>query len=158
LARVFLARASVSSQIARIFSRRAPWNPGSRRQTPEATGLKRRESLRPARAMVLHRVIRDKPMTPADKVRHRARQPSLFPQPACEGQHRRFANRLGQASRIPRPAVVLCATCGMKKARYGLRIDEQTDRPRSFCFECFLLELQRRRRRAQIAARRALER
>jgi hypothetical protein len=46
----------------------------------------------------------------------------------------------------------------MKEARYGLRNDEQTDRPRSFCFECFLLELQGRRRRAQIAARRALER
>ena len=77
---------------------------------------------------------------------------------------------------------VLCATCRAREARYGFRgdaDDPQADRPRTLCFECFRAEiarrqeaaqavqgrlpleetldaLSRRRRRAQIAARRAL--
>ena len=98
------------------------------------------------------------PMTVADRARHRARQLALFPEPAFDARRTRFAARLGQPSQTVRPAVVLCVTCGMKQARYGFQDDEQKDRPGSFCFECFLFELQRRRRRAQIAARRALER
>lgn len=76
----------------------------------------------------------------------------------------------------------LCHACHAREARYGFRAehdDPQLDRPRTLCFECFRLELGRRqeaaraiqvqlpleqrldaihkrRRRAQIAARRAL--
>lgn len=76
----------------------------------------------------------------------------------------------------------LCAACRAREARYGFHSaadDPQVGRPRTLCFECFRLEigrrqeaartvqarlpldqtlaaLTRRRRRAQIAARRAL--
>ena len=81
-----------------------------------------------------------------------------------------------------RSGPVLCASCHAREARYGFRTeqdDPQLDRPRTLCFECFRLEMgrrqeaaravqpqlplaqrleeiDRRRRRAQIAARRAL--
>jgi|SRR5688572_20310740 len=77
---------------------------------------------------------------------------------------------------------VLCASCQAHEARYGFRADTDdphVDRPRTLCFECFRAEiarrqeaaravqvrlpleetldrLNRRRRRAQIAARHAL--
>ncbi|OFW02285.1 MAG: hypothetical protein A3J29_22995 [Acidobacteria bacterium RIFCSPLOWO2_12_FULL_67_14b] len=76
----------------------------------------------------------------------------------------------------------LCAACRAREARYGFQTeadDPQVERPRTLCFECFRLEIgrrhdqaravqarlpldqalegiTRRRRRAQIAARRAL--
>jgi hypothetical protein len=82
----------------------------------------------------------------------------------------------------PRRAPLLCASCQAKEARYGFRArndDPVLDRPRTLCFECFRVELRRRqetvstvqtrlpleqtldtlslrRRRAQIAARHAL--
>jgi hypothetical protein len=78
---------------------------------------------------------------------------------------------------------VLCAACQGREARYGFRNeadDPQVERPRTLCFECFRVELARRqeaaqtvqvrlpleetldaltrrRRRAQIAARHALD-
>ena len=81
-----------------------------------------------------------------------------------------------------RAGPVLCAACHAREARYGFRAeqdDPQLDRPRTLCFECFRLEmgrrqeaaratqvqlpldqridaLHKRRRRAQIAARKAL--
>ena len=90
-----------------------------------------------------------------------------------------------QAPATPRPRTPrapLCATCRAREARYGFQApadDPTVDRPRTLCFECFRLELtrrqeaaravqpelplhqtlaalDRRRRRAQIAARRAL--
>jgi hypothetical protein len=77
---------------------------------------------------------------------------------------------------------VLCAACAAREARYGFREegdDPHVGRPRTLCFECFRAEIARRqeaaqtvqvrlpledtldalslrRRRAQIAARRAL--
>jgi hypothetical protein len=82
----------------------------------------------------------------------------------------------------PRQPAPLCAACRAREARYGFHpsTDDPTiDRPRTLCFECFrlemgrrqeaahavqrdlplndtLAELDRRRRRAQIAARRAV--
>ena len=84
----------------------------------------------------------------------------------------------------PRPpqTPLLCASCQAKEARYGFRPnadDPMVDRPRTLCFECFRAEIRRRqeaaltvqarlpleqtldalslrRRRAQIAARRAV--
>ena len=84
----------------------------------------------------------------------------------------------GRAATAP----VMCAACQAREARYGFRgdaADPPIDRPRTLCFECFGAEigrrqeaaqavqgrlpldqtldsLSRRRRRAQIAARRAL--
>ncbi len=85
--------------------------------------------------------------------------------------------------RIPaRPTPALCAGCQAREARYGFRPDRTDplmERPRTLCFECFRAEIGRRRlnaetvqvrlpleqtlqslrlrrRRAQIAARRAL--
>src|SRR5437867_12319690 len=79
-----------------------------------------------------------------------------------------------------------CAACGTKEARYGFREADRPGRPRTLCFECFRMEINRRqaiaaqlargwnatqtelplaetlnelslrRRRAQIAARRAI--
>lgn len=88
--------------------------------------------------------------------------------------------RPGRRSSPVRPP--LCTSCQAREARYGFRSEEDdplVDRPRTLCFECFRLEmtrrqeaahvvqarlpldqtlesLDRRRRRAQIAARRAL--
>jgi len=85
--------------------------------------------------------------------------------------------------RTPAPPLrALCAGCRAREARYGFRpsqADPLLERPRTLCFECFRAELGRRRsaadtiqvrlpleqtlqslrvrrRRAQIAARRAL--
>jgi hypothetical protein len=87
------------------------------------------------------------------------------------------------APRMPAPrAPALCAGCQAREARYGFRPDQAdplVERPRTLCFECFRAEIGRRRsaaetiqvrlpleqtlqslglrrRRAQIAARRAL--
>jgi hypothetical protein len=87
--------------------------------------------------------------------------------------------------KVERPAYtpLLCASCQAKEARYGFRPhedDPMLDRPRTLCFECFRVEIRRRqeaaqmvqvrlpleqtlealslrRRRAQIAARHALD-
>lgn len=86
----------------------------------------------------------------------------------------------------PRPGAQVCAGCRSKKARYGFRNDAEPQRTRTLCFDCFRMEIERRqsaaaqlargwnaeqvalplsytlerldrrRRRAQIAARRAL--
>jgi hypothetical protein len=85
--------------------------------------------------------------------------------------------------RTPAPRTpALCAGCQAREARYGFRPDQAdplVERPRALCFECFRAEIGRRRsasetvqvrlpleqtlqslrlrrRRAQIAARRAL--
>lgn len=81
-----------------------------------------------------------------------------------------------------KPRVPVCTSCRAREARYGFRSeadDPLVDRPRTLCFECFRVEMARRhesaravqvrlpldatlealslrRRRAQIAARRAL--
>ena len=86
------------------------------------------------------------------------------------------------ARREARAQPVLCASCRAREARYGFQPDSDdplVERPRTLCFECFRVEmgrrqdaaravqprlpleetldaLHRRRRRAQIAARRAL--
>jgi hypothetical protein len=88
----------------------------------------------------------------------------------------------GRTARRAAPRPVLCAACQARDARYGFKgegDDPEVDRPRTLCFECFRVEIGRRqeaarvvqvrlpleetldalnlrRRRAQIAARRAL--
>jgi hypothetical protein len=101
------------------------------------------------------------------------------------------AGRAGEAERAGEAGRVLCAACREREARYGFRDEHDEDpaieRPRTLCFDCFRMEmdrrrivaaqlargwnatqtelplatrletLARRRGRAQIAARRALE-
>jgi hypothetical protein len=43
------------------------------------------------------------------------------------------------------------------EARYGFGDEVEAERSQTFCFDCFMEELQQRRRHAQIVARRALE-
>ena len=98
------------------------------------------------------------------------------------------AGRAGEARTNP---ARMCAACRAREARYGFRDahddDPTVERPRTLCFDCFRMEMDRRRavaaqlsrgwnatqpdlplagrldaltrrlRRAQIAARRALE-
>jgi hypothetical protein len=51
----------------------------------------------------------------------------------------------------------LCAGCRAKEARYGFRPEgpeaDATDRPRTLCFDCFRVELDRRRRAAEQLAK-----
>lgn len=93
----------------------------------------------------------------------------------------RWTTRPREQTRTPRKPA-LCAGCQAREARYGFRPDRDdplAERPRTLCFECFRTEIGRRRaaeqttqvrlpleqtleslrlrrRRAQIAARRAL--
>ena len=98
--------------------------------------------------------------------------------PDAAAAHRRGAPRRS----VAKP----CAACRIKEARYGFREHDGPARPRTVCFECFRMEINRRqalaahlargwnavqtdlpladtlheldlrRRRAQIAARRAI--
>jgi hypothetical protein len=51
----------------------------------------------------------------------------------------------------------LCAGCRAKEARYGFRPEgvegDGVDRPRTLCFDCFRIEIDRRRRAAEQLAR-----
>ena len=51
----------------------------------------------------------------------------------------------------------LCAGCRAKEARYGFRAEgtetDTTDRPRTLCFDCFRIEIDRRRRAAEQLAK-----
>jgi hypothetical protein len=120
---------------------------------------------------------------PDPHTRH-LRQPKLFPETELR---KIYSVRVGNASfvrREPAAAVAhtLCATCHEREARYGFATPDHAERPRTLCFECFRLALERRqqpatrrdealdetalantlealavrRHRAQIAARRAM--
>jgi len=55
----------------------------------------------------------------------------------------------GHPRRQPKAATNVCAGCREKEARYGFRNDEDREaRPRTLCFECFRMELDRRQRDA----------
>ena len=51
----------------------------------------------------------------------------------------------------------LCAGCRAKEARYGFRAEgseeASLDRPRTLCFDCFRIEIDRRRRAAEQLAK-----
>jgi hypothetical protein len=99
-------------------------------------------------------------------------------------------DRMARARRpVSAPHTPMCAGCRAREARYGFRDEAEplADRPRTLCFDCFRMEINRRqavaarlargwnarqvslplqdtlnaltkrRRRAQIAARHALE-
>ena len=48
--------------------------------------------------------------------------------------------------RPSRRAPTLCTGCQAKEARYGFREHAGGERPRTLCFECFRMELERRQR------------
>jgi len=58
------------------------------------------------------------------------------------------AGRAGRARRAGR-AVRMCAACQAREARYGFRSgkedDAGVDRPKTLCFDCFRMEIDRRR-------------
>jgi hypothetical protein len=107
-----------------------------------------------------------------------------------ENQQLALYGRMARAARSAHvPHTVMCAGCRAREARYGFRDEAEplADRPRTLCFDCFRMEINRRqavaarlargwnaqqvnlpleatlnaltkrRRRAQIAARHALE-
>lgn len=98
-----------------------------------------------------------------------------------------FPRKTVDTSALPDRSVIrACVACRTKEARYGFREADRPNRPRTLCFECFRMEINRRqairdrlargwnatqtdlplaetlhelglrRRRAQIAARRAI--
>jgi hypothetical protein len=80
-------------------------------------------------------------------------------QPALRGfgmPVRALTARVAAAERKPEWKT-LCAGCRAKEARYGFRPDgveaAGTDRPRTLCFDCFRVEIDRRRRAAQQLAK-----
>ena len=76
-----------------------------------------------------------------------------------EGSDRRVATRprrheAGPDARVDPP---LCAACRAREARYGFRDREEDDptveRPKTLCFDCFRMEMDRRRVAAEQLAR-----
>jgi hypothetical protein len=66
----------------------------------------------------------------------------------------RAARRAAQAEQ--RRTAVLCAACREREARYGFRPDDDdpaVERPRTLCFACFRVELDRRQAVAARLAR-----
>jgi hypothetical protein len=59
------------------------------------------------------------------------------------------AGRAGGAGRAGRAGRTLCAACREREARYGFRDEHDDDpaveRPRTLCFDCFRMEMDRRR-------------
>jgi len=59
------------------------------------------------------------------------------------------AARAGEAGRAGRIGRTLCAACRAREARYGFRDEHDDDpaveRPRTLCFDCFRMEMDRRR-------------
>ena len=51
--------------------------------------------------------------------------------------------------RPDRRSVPRCARCRAKEARYGFVDEESLERPRTLCFECFRLEIVRRQEHAE---------
>jgi len=72
---------------------------------------------------------------------------------------RRIATRARRRQSERRDAVEprLCAACREREARYGFRDrgddDPTIDRPRTLCFDCFRMEMDRRRAAAEMLAR-----
>ena len=52
---------------------------------------------------------------------------------------------LDKRARRSQPACPMCHGCWDKEARYGFQTEEQLERPRALCFNCFRMELDRRR-------------
>ena len=56
-------------------------------------------------------------------------------------------------ARQVRPARPVCAGCRAREARYGFRVEGRFERPRTLCFDCFRIELTRRQMVAERMAR-----
>ena len=57
--------------------------------------------------------------------------------------------KAGEAGRVGGAGRVLCAACRERETRYGFRDEHDDDpaveRPRTLCFDCFRMEMDRRR-------------
>jgi hypothetical protein len=53
----------------------------------------------------------------------------------------------------PRSAARVCIGCRSKEARYGFRNDAEPQRTRTLCFDCFRMEIERRQAAAAQLAR-----
>ena len=76
----------------------------------------------------------------------------------CSRQTPRDSSLFAASWRRPGPEwKTLCAGCRAKEARYGFRPEgveaSGTERPRTLCFDCFRVEIDRRRRVAQQLAK-----
>ena len=60
-----------------------------------------------------------------------------------------------RTARHQRPRKPICAACQAREARYGFQDEENPtlDRPRTLCFECFRMEIDRRHDEAARRAR-----
>ena len=76
---------------------------------------------------------------------------------ASEAGRARRTARTGERVRKAPDAVRMCAACQAREARYGFRDgrhdDPTVDRPRTLCFGCFRMEMDRRRAVAAQLAR-----
>jgi hypothetical protein len=76
-----------------------------------------------------------------------------------DGNDRRMATRPRRRNpaRVDAVEPRLCAACREREARYGFRDREDddpgVDRPKTLCFDCFRMELDRRRAAAEQLAR-----
>ena len=67
-----------------------------------------------------------------------------------ESHTRRQRQPSGRAARRVKP---LCAGCRAREARYGFHDEELLEPSRTLCFDCFRLEIGRRHERAEQVAR-----
>src|ERR1044071_9783574 len=78
--------------------------------------------------------------------RREAMQLALYGKGGARGASK--AARAGEAGRASE-ARRMCAACQAREARYGFRDggsgDTSVDRPRTLCFDCFRMEIDRRR-------------
>lgn len=80
---------------------------------------------------------------------------------SVDRRHAADATRQGSTAPASRARAVhglrLCAACREREARYGFRDrqddDPTVDRPRTLCFDCFRMEMDRRRAAAEQLAR-----
>lgn len=74
-------------------------------------------------------------------------QADLYDPAARTGRERQ---RPARAARRAKP---VCARCRAREARYGFRDEELLEAPRTLCFDCFRMEIIRRQERAEQLAR-----
>jgi hypothetical protein len=79
------------------------------------------------------------------------RQLELYEGPVASPRERRRVVRRSSRSIVP-----VCVACRVKQARYGFRDEEGNNPPRTLCFECFRMEIERRLRGLAVRAGRSI--
>jgi hypothetical protein len=79
---------------------------------------------------------------------------SAYALPADAGQIELYEGESPVKRVQPAPAEVnVCAGCRAREARYGFQHEAGSERPKTLCFECFRMEIDRRQRVAAQLAR-----